>query len=293
MNTKLKQKLRRSFILRLMALALLANLTSCGDPNVSVDSIKYEPKIVVEGYLYPGETVHEIRITRNIPLNQTINIASLVITDAIVKIDGVQLQYDSTSSSYKSNALMIEMGKTYTLDVSAVVAGKALHTTATTTTPSPAFKLLTKNLGIHSYGDSLALKFVPLSNTDFYAFSICPDTASAINFIYNNDYRSDITPDDVMKNIADYQFQMTFAENIKPGGTDTLTQTIHDFDTWFHAPYKVIIYAGDQNMKYFALTAPNVKEFDGNFHEPKQILTGDGIGVFASAIKDTAYFTIK
>jgi hypothetical protein len=35
-----------------------------------------------------------------------------------------------------------------------------------------------------------------------------------------------------------------------------------------------------------------VKEFDGNFHEPVQIFTGDGIGVFASAVRDTVVFNI-
>ena len=35
-----------------------------------------------------------------------------------------------------------------------------------------------------------------------------------------------------------------------------------------------------------------VKEIDGNYHEPAFHFEGDGIGVFGSAIADTAYFWI-
>ena len=31
---------------------------------------------------------------------------------------------------------------------------------------------------------------------------------------------------------------------------------------------------------------------DGNFHEPKLHIEGDGIGVFATAVTDTTYFLV-
>ena len=63
-------------------------------------------------------------------------------------------------------------------------------------------------------------------------------------------------------------------------------------DTWFYSSYTIIAYAGDSNFKNYFMTAPAVQEFDGNFHEPIQIFQGDGIGVFASAIRDTIKFTL-
>ncbi|MBI2419393.1 MAG: hypothetical protein HYV28_16140, partial [Ignavibacteriales bacterium] len=50
-------------------------------------------------------------------------------------------------------------------------------------------------------------------------------------------------------------------------------------------------FAGDLNFKNYLLSADS-QEPDGNFHEPVQIFTGDGIGVFASAVKDTLVFSI-
>lgn len=267
-------------------------LVSCGDPTIELDASSYEPKIVVEGYLYPGAPIRNIRITRNFPLNQNIDTASFVITDAVVKINGVLLQFDRTALSYKTDALQVEKGKTYTLEVSAKVAGQALQTSASTTVPETGFSLINKNLGTFSYGADINLKFIPSSETGFYAFSVRPDSASVYNFIYNNDFRSDIQPIDVQKDLNQYQFQMSFSENLHPSTTDTLSHPVKDFDTWFYSTYKIIVYAGDSNFKNFVLTAPSVKEMDGNFHEPRMSLRGDGIGVFASAIRDTAYFTL-
>jgi hypothetical protein len=290
---KLNNKMMRNLLIMPLALSLLLSLLSCGDPNINIDTVSYEPKIVVEGYLYPGVPVRNIRITRNFPLNQNVDTASFVITDAIVKINGIQLQFDPATLSYKTDAVTVIMGNTYSFEVNATVAGKAMHTTASTTVPGPAFKLLTKRLGTFAYGDPISLLFIPETATNFYAFSVRPDSASLSNFIFNNNYDSQAKPADIQKNLNEYQYQMSFTENLLPSEKDTIVHPVNDYDTWFYSSYKVIIYAGDQNFKDFVLTAPNVKEFDGNFHEPKLILTGDGIGVFASANRDTAYFTIR
>jgi hypothetical protein len=55
----------------------------------------------------------------------------------------------------------------------------------------------------------------------------------------------------------------------------------------------MIVYAADENYRLFSLSYKNVQEFDGNFHEPKVTLQGDGIGVFASMIADTVYFKVN
>ncbi len=61
---------------------------------------------------------------------------------------------------------------------------------------------------------------------------------------------------------------------------------------WFYGQYRIIAYAGDENMKNYYLTHANVAEMDGNLHEPVFNIDGDGIGIFGSAIADTLYFTV-
>ena len=67
---------------------------------------------------------------------------------------------------------------------------------------------------------------------------------------------------------------------------------VSGFDTWFYANYRVIVYGGDKNFKDYFITAGRVQQFDGNFIEPEFHLTGDGIGVFGSAVRDTVTFSI-
>ena len=64
------------------------------------------------------------------------------------------------------------------------------------------------------------------------------------------------------------------------------------FDTWFYGRYRAIMYAGDQNFKYYFTTHEDVQDIDGNLYEPKFNIDGDGIGVFGSFIADTVYFEI-
>jgi hypothetical protein len=58
-------------------------------------------------------------------------------------------------------------------------------------------------------------------------------------------------------------------------------------DFRFYDDYEIIMYAADKNYKDFFITYQNVVELDGNFHEPKFNIEGDGIGVFGSIIADT------
>jgi hypothetical protein len=64
------------------------------------------------------------------------------------------------------------------------------------------------------------------------------------------------------------------------------------FDLHFYSTYQVIIYAADKNYREFLQTFSRVQEIDGNFHEAKFNMEGEGIGVFGSVIPDTAYITV-
>ena len=47
-----------------------------------------------------------------------------------------------------------------------------------------------------------------------------------------------------------------------------------------------------KNYMQFLQTWDDVKEPDGNYHEPKFNFEGDGIGVFGSVVADTTYLTV-
>jgi hypothetical protein len=48
----------------------------------------------------------------------------------------------------------------------------------------------------------------------------------------------------------------------------------------------------DKNYREFLQTYNDVQEEDGNFHEAKFNIEGDGIGVFGSVVTDTVYIEI-
>ncbi len=269
----------------------------CGNPGVSVSSASYEPKITVEGYLYCGETVNNFKLTRNFAIGVPVDTASINLTpsgnNVVATINGTPLYFNPLTNTYYNNQITVDYGKTYTLDVSATIDGKNLHTTSTTTTPQKGFAVLENNLGQFQYdGSPITLNFLPSPGTDFYVFSIVSDTANTQNFIYNNVFRDNLDSSKVAENLNEYKFRDGTIDNINSYSGTAYSFTLNIRDTWFYSTYTIVAYAGDSNFKDYFMTAPNVQEFDGNFHEPISIFTGDGIGVFASAIKDTVGFSI-
>ena len=79
----------------------------CGDVSVNVDDNTYEPKIVVDGYLFPDEVPQNIKLARNYPLNSKIDLTQFYITDAEVSITDISknnscdLVFDPPTFSYK------------------------------------------------------------------------------------------------------------------------------------------------------------------------------------------------
>lgn len=272
-------------------------LFECGSPGVDVNSAPYEPKITVEGYLYCGETVNDIKLMRNYALGAPIDQTQLYLSPSInkvtVTINGIPLAFDPQKNSYFNNQIIIDYGKSYTLEVYATIDGKNLHTTSTTTTPQKGFSIVNKNLGTFVYNSApITVNFKTSPGTEFYVFSIVPDSTSLNNFIYNNAFRNNLDSVKVLNNFNDYKFRYETLNNINSYSSNTYPFTLNIRDMWFYSNYSVIVYAGDVNFKDYLMTAPSVQEFDGNFHEPVLIFNGDGIGVFASAIKDTVKFSI-
>lgn len=272
-------------------------LTGCGKSGVNLDNAPYAPKIVVDGYLYCGQTVGNIRLMRNFPIGSPVDTSHLHLTpsgnDVEATINGVPLSFDPAMQTYYSDQISVGYDSSYTLDVYADVDGSRLHTTSITTTPQRGFEILNRHIGSFPYNSqSIAVEFVPSPGTGFYAFSIVPDSAGTGNFIYNNVFRNHLDSSDVAKNLNDYKFHDEIDQDINSYSGTAYSLAIQNGDTWFYGNYTIVAYAGDANFKDYVLTAPSVQEADGNFHEPVLIFQGDGIGVFASAIADTATFSI-
>ncbi len=288
---------RRFLVCRLFFPALIVSLLAgCGSPGINLNSAAYNPKIAVEAYLYPGNTVSQIRLMRNFPIGDSINQAGLYLTpsgnNVSASINGVQLSFDPQTSTYYDNQMLVEYNKPYNLEVFATIDGVKLHTTSTTVTPQKGFSVLSKDLGDFIYGDSVDIRYLPSPGTGFYAFSIVPDTATTKNFIYSNALRSNLDSSKVANHLNELKFRYGTVDNINSYADVTYSFSVSDIDTWFYGTYTVVAYACDQNFKDYILTNPNVQEVDGNFHEPVETFQGDGIGVFGSAIADTVKFTV-
>jgi hypothetical protein len=271
-------------------------IISCGDPEIDISGVAYQSKIVVQGYVYPDEDIKQVRLMRNFPLDRTINFEDFVLTPGgngvIAKINGITLQYEPFTQTYYTNNLAVQNDATYSLEVTAVIDGKQLQTSSTTTVPPAGFSLLDTDLGTITYRDPVIFRFTPSPGIDFYAFSIIPDSASVENFIYDNPYIPNIEVEDVEEDLIDYKFQFDVVINANSTPGTIHTYEVHGLDTWFYSSYKVIVYAGDNNFKDYLLTASNVQQPDGNFIDPRMNLSGDGIGIFGSAIRDTVTFNL-
>lgn len=291
-----KHKVGRAVLLALAVLPGLV-LAGCGKSGVDLNNAPYVPKIVVEGYLYCGQSVSHIKLMRNFPIGAQIDTGGIYLTPSAnnvqATINGTPLSFDPATQTYFNHNINVGYDQTYTLEVYANLDGSRLHTTSTTTTPEKGFRIMNRGIGSFPYNSPfITLGFVPSPGTSFYAFSIVPDSAGTGNFIYNNLFRQNIDSADVAKNLNNLKFQGTLEDGLDSHYAGIFSLHIRSSQTWFYGKYTVIGYAGDSNFKDYVLTAPSVQEADGNFHEPILIFRGDGIGVFASAIADTATFTI-
>lgn len=281
----------------LVLISLLFVLAACGDPDITLPTDNYKPKITVQAYIFPGEYVKNIRIMRNFPIGQEINPQTMFLTpeqnSVKVTINNIQLDFDPVTKTYYSMNILVKEKTTYTIEISAQLEGKSLKTMASTTTPEKGFKFLVKNLGTIAYTKNKPyVNFTTSPGVDFYALSIMADSAKVDNFIYENTFLKTQSREDVEKSFNNYKFQSKFFANLQSEVSKPYLFSIEDYDYWFYSPYTVIGYAGDVNFRSFALSAGQVQEFDGNFHEPIRIFNNDGIGVFASAIKDTLKFKV-
>ena len=299
-------------ILRNITIVLIGGLllSSCGKTSISIDESTYEPKIVFNAYLYPKRPVTDIRITRNFAVGRQIDRNEIALSTASVDLieTGSGMVYPLTfnlekgSFEYLDNDLNIKYGATYRLDVSATIDGIELQASSVTTVPDSGLKIDLEN---SIYGDlyyrqtddigqliSPRINYTQSDNAVFFLVSIAALEASKETFIYENPFDFDIQDAlDGGAKIENFQYsaRWTRPEN-QVDGQAVIELTWFQF--WFYGPYRLILYAGDQNYFHYYNTHGNVQEPDGNLHEPIFDIEGDGIGVFGSAVTDTVYLNV-
>lgn len=278
-------------------------LAACGESNLSITEATYQPKIAVQGILIPGQ-VPQIKISRNFPVNVVIDPADIAIPNASVTISDAAgarrtLLYNPQTQAYEAQ-FDVAYNTTYTLNVEAGIDGRTLHASATTTVPNAGFKILEErsNLGSMVYRQRDAqgnlinfdVVFERSPGTGYYLVSLVALDADTSKFIYDNPFR-ELTAEDVFTDFEEYKYLYYWLQDrpLTPGISNT---EILSLFTFFYSRYRVIIYAADRNFRDFQITHELLQGIDGNYHEPAFHIEGDGIGVFGSAVADTAYFEI-
>ncbi len=306
------QKISRIKSIRYIVSMLVGGilLLSCGKTAISIDESTYEPKIVIIGYLYPDKPVTNIKITRNFPIGTIIEKEKVPLRDANARITDLTenktypLVYNNQESyfEYPGNDLHIDYGNSYEIKVNASIDGQNLAAGSVTTVPDEGL-LINREESI--YGDmyyrqkdesgmvvSPRVAYEQSPNASFYLLSISSIDASLESFIYENPFGFDIQEAlDGGATIENFQYRArwTRPENV---GEDYSVIEINWFQIWFYGPYRLLLYAGDQNFYHFYNTHGNVQDIDGNLHEPIFDIEGDGIGVFGSAVIDTIYLNV-
>jgi hypothetical protein len=293
----------RNSIGRLMLTLLLA---ACGEGVVNITDSSFQPKIVIQGILVPEQPAR-VKLFRNFAVNTVVvSENEIILRNASASItheasgNSFNLQFNTQSNAYESNALIVEYGQTYTLNVEATIDGQLLSATSTTTVPQAGFEIneARSQLGSMLYrqrdqnGELINFKVVfdRSPQTTYYAASYTALDADTSTFIYENPF-GDITVEDVVDDFNDFKYTFDWIQDT-PAATGESSIEVFSFFTWFYGDYRAVLYAADRNYRDFLTTFNQVREIDGNFHEPAFHIDGDGIGVFGSAVVDTAFFTI-
>ncbi len=299
-------------IMRTVSIVLCVTmLWACGDPTVQITNSSYEPRIVVEGLLVPGQPVSGILITRNFPVDLNLNSNSVVLDEAQVTLRDVDngtlypLSFHSGSDltsiyyEYTGADLAIVPGGTYSLEVQATIDGRALSTRATTTVPRAGFHIIDISHDAIDYrprGDDdefidVKVRIERSPGTTFYLLTAKALEPSLDSFIYDNAFTDEKREDLSQGDIIDFTYNYEWIQNTPPGA-GVSTMDVFWWDVWFYGPHSITIFAADDNYRRFLQTFNDVEEEDGNFHEPVFALEGDGIGYFGSAIVDSVNLTI-
>jgi len=303
----------------LPVMILLTGLVGgCGKGVVSVAGDSYEMKIVIEGYLKAGMPVSGIHVSRNFPLDQSLRDLPLLPDPSRTEVtlidmesgQSVQLTFHQPDNpedrwfhnyywEYTGTGFGIQCGRTYRMEVAAVFDGTSLFAAAETTVPSREFGVRHVNhdtLQYREYNNKgemacFIVEFDRAPGCDFYLACIRALDNRVENFIYDNPF-AEYSEQDVADDLTDLTFESEVLVNMSlEGGVSRMHLLWNNFR--FYHDYEIVMMAGDKNYKDFYMTYDNVQEMDGNYHEPRFHLEGDGIGVFGSVVTDTVHVFVK
>lgn len=283
---------------------------ACGSSTIEINESQYQPKIVLNGLIYPGQAVRDIKVDRNFPLGQPIPKNQIALADAQVFITDIEadsvyaLTFNSQSEAfeYPHQDLMIEYGKSYRLDVTATVDGVSLQASSTTLVPGPGLTIdvLNSQLGDMYYRQKNIngqlvepmVQFEQAPRASFYTLSVTALDTSISSFIAENPFGVDV--EEFIKDGGSLEDFM-YTSRWKRPDNENQDQTSFDlswYSFWFYGNYRLVLYAGDRNFYHYYATHKNVMGMDGNLHEPIFDIEGEGIGFFGSALVDTAYINV-
>ncbi|MEJ2053140.1 MAG: DUF4249 family protein [Calditrichaceae bacterium] len=282
---------------------------ACGEGTVEVENKSYEPKIVIDGYIMPHQKVEKIKIARNFRIDADLTQTSLIpeVSSTTVTITDLQTnleypltfhtapdqKFDNYYWEYNGGDLIIEYAHSYRLDVAAVIEGKQLHASAVTTVPQQGFRIEQINHRELKFrqtdNDGEIVEFeLTISRspgTTFYVTTIVAENASIYNFIYDSPY-STADSSDVQDDLIDWSYTYDWTQDTPQTPGQTRIEMFWPY-FMFYSDYTITTMACDVNYKEFLQTYNDVQEEDGNFHEAKFNIEGDGIGVFGSVVMDT------
>lgn len=296
------------FIITFFIIVMLL-LTNCGDVSVNIDENMYEPKIVFDAYIIPGQPIDNIRIMRNYGLGMDIDVSQLFLYEADVTLTDIGSQKSVTleflpnmAFGYTGNDFQIESNKSYQLDVTAIIEGETISATSTTKVPdATGFRIDDEASSLEALeyrqkdneGNLMHPKIIfdQSPTTESYVTSIVALDASENTFIEDNAYgfsKEDLSEDNNLNMLANQYVW----NQVQSGNGHRGEVRVEWYSIWFAGNYRAILYAADKNYTDYILTHNAIQEIDGNLLEPEFHIEGDGIGVFGSFIPDTVYFEI-
>ncbi len=295
-------------IKRISVILIVCNaLFYCGKTSVDVGEYTYEPKIVINGLLYPDQHPRRIKISRNYPVNAEIDPVDALIEDADVQITDLdrngseQLHYNPQLWCYQGDSMVIRAGGNYRLNVRAEIEGQLLEATSETTVPETGFEIneqqscsgdiYYRQRDAEGNLEQLCVVYRRSPSAEFYVLSLVALDADSSTFVTNNPYGLELDAEFLNDNLQQLKNEEVWAPP-DDRSEGFATMEIPWLDVWFYGRYRGVMYAGDRNFFDFFITHERVQDIDGNLREPRFHIEGDGIGLFGSALADTIYFNI-
>ena len=132
----------------LLIVVIVIIICSCGEGSVEIGPNTYEPKIVIEGYLYPGKKFRRLKLLVTFRSIQKLIQLLPVANSSDVKLVDLQsskeykLTFNSQKFSFEYNGTDLSIGfdKSYQLVVTAIVDGKVITANSTTHIPKVVLK---------------------------------------------------------------------------------------------------------------------------------------------------------